>query len=153
MFLMEAGVSDFQALSEPIRTILDRAEAEVLALNPWEERRLAYEIKGHKRGMYVLSYFKVDPLKVADIEHDCQLNEDILRALFIRHDKINEEQINSKTPAMSVPQVTESQEEEPAKADDLAKEAAPEEATPEEAAPEEAVVEAEVSEETEEVSE
>jgi small subunit ribosomal protein S6 len=99
MFLLDAGNPDFQSASEPVRTILDRNEAATLALKPWDERRLAYEIQGRRRGLYVLSYFQVDPLKVADIEHDCQLDERIIRMLVLRRDDLTEEQINAETPA------------------------------------------------------
>ena len=47
MFLVDPG--EFQAASEPVRNILARSEAEVLAIKPWDERRLAYEILGRKR--------------------------------------------------------------------------------------------------------
>ena len=60
MFLVDAGNPDFDAATAPIRTVLDRSAAEVLSFKPWDERRLAYEIKGRKRALYVLSYFKLD---------------------------------------------------------------------------------------------
>lgn len=100
MFLLDAGDPDFHAVSEPVRAILERREAKVLALNPWDERRLAYIIQGRKRGLYVLAYFEVDPQQVVEIEHDCRLDERILRAMIIRRDKLSEETINAETPAM-----------------------------------------------------
>ena len=103
MFLLDAGNPDFNAAGEPVRAVLARSEAEILALNPWEDRKLAFEIKGRKRGLYVLTYFKVDPLKVAEIEHDCLLDERILRSMILRRDHITDEQINAKTPATEAP--------------------------------------------------
>jgi small subunit ribosomal protein S6 len=100
MFLLEAGQGDFEIASEPIRTVLSRAGAEVLSINLWDERRLAYEIKGQKRGTYVLTYFKLDPAKVVELEHDCQLNDAILRVLIIRKDNLKDEELNAPTPAM-----------------------------------------------------
>lgn len=99
MFLLDAGNPDFNAASEPVRNILTRYEAEVLAFKPWDERRLAYEVEGRKRGLYVLSYFKLDPLKVHEVEHDCRLDERVLRALILRRDRLTPEQINAETPA------------------------------------------------------
>ena len=101
MFLLDAGNPDFQAASEPVRAILERREAEVLALNPWEERRLAYIIQGRKRGLYALAYFKADPLLIVEIEHDCRLDERVLRVLILRRDKITDEEINAETPAVA----------------------------------------------------
>jgi len=98
MFLVQSG-SDFHAASQPVSTVLERSNAEILAMNPWEERRLAYEIKGHKRGLYILTYFKMDPANLSELHRDSELNEGILRMLILRRDKITEAEINAQTPA------------------------------------------------------
>jgi len=97
MFLVDSG-KDFQAASKPISAVLERSKAEVLSLRPWEERRLAYPIRGQKRGLYVLAYFKADPEQIGQLERDCQLNEDILRVLILRRDRITDEEIHTETP-------------------------------------------------------
>ena len=99
MFLVDSGNADFQAASEPIRKVLDRNEAEVLSLKAWDDRPLAYQIEGRKRGLYVLTYFNVDPERVREIEHDCQLDERVLRAMILRKEKLTEEELNAETPA------------------------------------------------------
>src|ERR1035437_653686 len=99
MFLVDSGQPSFEVASEPIRGILTRRGAEILALKPWDDRKLAYEIRGRKRGRYVLSYFKVAPLMGFEIEHDCRLDERVVRCLFLRKDKLTPEQINAETPA------------------------------------------------------
>ena len=98
MFLVHSG-RDFQTASQPIVKVLERSEAQVLSIRPWEERRLAYQIKGQKRGLYVLTYFKADPQRIAELERDCRLNEDILRVLILRRDRLTDEQIAAETPA------------------------------------------------------
>ena len=98
MFLVHSG-RDFQTASQPIMKVLERSEAQVLSIRPWEERRLAYQIKGQKRGLYVLSYFKADPERIAELERDCRLNEDILRVLILRRDRLTDEQVAAETPA------------------------------------------------------
>ncbi len=100
MFLLDSN-SDFNTACEPVRAMLDRSEAEVLAMNPWDERRLAYEIKGRKRGLYVLTYFRAQPERITELENDCQLDERILRMLVLRRDGLTDEEINAETPAMS----------------------------------------------------
>ena len=107
MFLMDAGNPDFEAATEPIRTVLARSEAEILAIKPWDERRLAYEIQGRKRGLYVLTYFSVDPLKMREIEHDCNLDERIIRSLFLRLEKVTPELLAAQTPATGLKVETE----------------------------------------------
>ncbi len=101
MFLLDAGNPDFQAACEPVQTILSRNEVEVLAIKPWDERKLAYEIARRKRGLYVLVYFKSDPLRIAEIEHDCQLDERVVRVLILRRDQLTEQELQAETPATS----------------------------------------------------
>lgn len=99
MFLVDSGKSDFEAACQPIRNVLDRSQAQILTIKPWDERKLAYEIGGRRRALYVLTYFKIDPASTSDIERHSDLIEEILRVLILRHDELTEEQINAKTPA------------------------------------------------------
>jgi small subunit ribosomal protein S6 len=104
MFLLEGGNPDFETVSEPIRKILARSEAEILSIRPWDERRLAYEIRGHKRGLYILTYFKADPSRITEIEHDCKLNEKILRAIILHRERLTDAEIREETPATKAAQ-------------------------------------------------
>jgi small subunit ribosomal protein S6 len=53
---------------------------------PWDERRLAYPVKGHKKGLYYLIYFRTESGNVVNIERDCALSELILRVLILHVD-------------------------------------------------------------------
>ncbi len=99
MFLLDAGNTDFESTSAPVREVLERADAEILSIKPWDDRRLAFNIKGRKRALYVLTYFKADPSRIDELQHDIQLNDRLLRAMILSGDHVNEEQINADTPA------------------------------------------------------
>jgi small subunit ribosomal protein S6 len=89
MFVMDVQASaDAAAMEAEIRRILGRAEAEILICRKWEDRRLAYEIAGSKRGSYWLTYFNAPTDKVAGIERDVQLSEKVLRVLVLRVDEV-----------------------------------------------------------------
>lgn len=99
MFLFDPTfASDFQKVKEEVERILNRAGAEITFLEKWDERRLAYEIKGRKRGYYVLTYFMCDPLKVDGIDRDARLSEPILRTLIKRAEGITREKIEHFMP-------------------------------------------------------
>lgn len=101
MFLLEPSLSgDFAAAEAEIRRILDRAEAKVLGIRNWEERKLAYSIGQNKRGLYVLTYFEAAADKIAGIERDVQLSEKTLRVLILRRERMTAEQIEK---AMTAP--------------------------------------------------
>lgn len=99
MFLLDTDNSDFELASAPVRDVLERAGAEVLTMKPWDERRLAYQIKGRKRGLYILTYFKADPGRIDEMQHDIQLNDRLLRAMILSGDHVGDEQIDADTPA------------------------------------------------------
>ena len=71
--------------------ILNRAGAEVISFKKWDERRLAYEVKGNKRGLYFLVYFTAKGSKIVGIERDCSLSEKLLRAMLTRADHLPED--------------------------------------------------------------
>lgn len=99
MFLFDPTfASDFQKAKEEVERILKRAGAEIIFLEKWDERRLAYEIKGRKRGYYVLTYFMCDPEKVDGIDRDARLSEPILRTLIKRAEGITRERIEHFMP-------------------------------------------------------
>lgn len=89
----QAAAADLGATVDHVKEILRRADAEVLALTKWDERRLAYDIRGNKRGLYLLAYFKAPRHKLAGLERDCNLSERMLRSLVIRADHVTPEQI------------------------------------------------------------
>src|SRR5262245_1003696 len=62
-----------------LHAVLEKYGAEILASRPWDDRRLAYPIRGHKKGQYYLIFFKADSLKITEMEHDFRLSELILR--------------------------------------------------------------------------
>jgi len=85
MFLVDSGMatSDWEGVVRLIETILKRADAEVLCLRKWSDRRLTYEIQHKTRGMYILCYFKAEGRRIAGIERDIRLSEQIMRSVIL----------------------------------------------------------------------
>ena len=57
---------------------------EVTDSNHWGRRRLAYPIKRHFEGNYVVSQIKLDPEKVPDLESTLRISEDVIRHLIVK---------------------------------------------------------------------
>ena len=94
MFLFDPTyAADLAKPEAEIRRILDRAGAEVVFLRKFDERKLAYEIKGRKRGTYVLTYFRCEPSRVVAIDRDARLSEEVLRHLILSADDITVERM------------------------------------------------------------
>jgi len=63
--------------------ILDR-NAELVKIDKWGKKKLAYEIKKKTYGYYVSFEFKTDQSFVKELENEYRLIEDILRFLTIK---------------------------------------------------------------------
>jgi small subunit ribosomal protein S6 len=88
MFLLDSNRwnNNPQGISSEMTALLERQGAEVLAARPWDERRLAYPIRGQRKGVYWLSYFRVDGERVGEIERQCRLSDSVLRQLILKVD-------------------------------------------------------------------
>jgi small subunit ribosomal protein S6 len=88
MFLLDSNRygRDPEDVSGQIPAMIQAAGGEVLVSRLWEERRLAYSIRGRRKGTYWLTYFRLGGRKLADLRRQSQLNDNILRALFIKID-------------------------------------------------------------------
>lgn len=84
----QAVAANLQGAIDHLDELLKRVDAEVISLRKWDERRLAYEIKGNKRGVYFLVYFRADPARLTDLERACNLSEQLLRSMVTRADHI-----------------------------------------------------------------
>lgn len=94
MFMIsQATASQLNDAIAHINEILARGNAQLIAMRKWDERRLAYEIAGQKRAVYILAYFKAPGPDVAHIERDCNLSEKVMRAMILRADHLTEEEI------------------------------------------------------------
>ena len=62
MFLVDSAQagSDWDGTMAVINRVLERADADVVALRKWDDRKLAYDIEHKERGTYILSYFRAD---------------------------------------------------------------------------------------------
>lgn len=110
MFLLDSGAGlGPEAISELIGQLIQRAGGEVEYLKRWDDRRLAYEIEGHKRGLYMLCFFKGPTNAPAVLERDVQLSEQVLRVLVLNA----EEMTKAKIDALVMPIDQESKPERP----------------------------------------
>ena len=57
---------------------------EVASVDHWGRRRLAYPIKRHLEGNYVVSQIRLDPQRVSDLDGGLRIAEDVIRHLLVR---------------------------------------------------------------------
>jgi ribosomal protein S6 len=73
----------WQSCKQSIVDLFGKHKAEVVSARRWDERRLAYPIKGQQRATYLLVYFKSEHLTPAAIRRELDFNDSILRHLIV----------------------------------------------------------------------
>jgi small subunit ribosomal protein S6 len=101
MFLVDSAeaATDWDGVLGTIKKILERAKAQIVSIRKWDDRRLAYDIRGVSRGTYILCYFRADGEKIQDIEKSVQLSERVMRVLILNAEHMTAEDIEKDTPA------------------------------------------------------
>ena len=114
MFILDSNRfgRDPDGVSGQINALIEKHGGEILVSRFWEERRLAYPIKNQKKGTYWLIYLKMDSLKLKAVREQCEINEAIMRYLFLKIDPRIVEPLVAHAQTAPVPQT--SHVEEPA---------------------------------------
>ena len=75
---------DPDGVSGQVPALVEKLGGEILVSRVWEDRRLAYPIKGQRKGTYWLTYFKLDAGQLSEVKKQCQINDNLLRVLFLK---------------------------------------------------------------------
>ena len=62
MFLLDSAkaATAWEDTVKHVHDILTKHHSEIVASRQWDERRLAYSIGNHKKGTYLLTYFRTE---------------------------------------------------------------------------------------------
>ncbi|MCJ7807319.1 MAG: 30S ribosomal protein S6 [Dehalococcoidia bacterium] len=71
-------------LEKKVSQFITERGGSITEVKPWGRKKLAYPIKNHNEGNYVLTIFKMDPKLTAELESSLELSEEILRHLLVR---------------------------------------------------------------------
>lgn len=88
-YILDPGIADEE--QEPIidrfKNLVGDNGGTVDAVDKWERRRLAYEVKGKREGIYVVMNFSGEPRTEAELGRVLGISEGILRHLIVRTDQ------------------------------------------------------------------
>jgi small subunit ribosomal protein S6 len=109
LFLLDSNryARDPHGLPNQVNDIIRGVEGEVLVSRLWAEQKLAYPIKGHKKGVYWLTYFRADSQRLKEFNRACQLNENILRHMTLKVDPRLVETLVAHASGQAVEETTE----------------------------------------------
>jgi small subunit ribosomal protein S6 len=125
----EVNEEQTRAILERIEQIVANYDGQVLKVNQWGRRKLAYPIEHHRDGFYVFIDTILTPETVAELDRTLKVSEEVLRHLIKRRDPKTvqkEREARAAAAAASTPAVpavqaeAESEAEIPAPADEEA---------------------------------
>jgi small subunit ribosomal protein S6 len=90
LYIVHPELTDDQVteIMEKYKGVIEAQGAEVESVNRQDKRRLAYEIKGQREGIYVLMEFKSDAKAAAELDRLQRIGDDVLRHIIVRKDEI-----------------------------------------------------------------
>lgn len=69
--------------------MVEKDKGEILDVDVWGKRYLAYEIDGHNEGYYMIYDFKAIPENVAEMRRQLELKQEILRFMIIEIEDVS----------------------------------------------------------------
>jgi small subunit ribosomal protein S6 len=86
MFILDPSkyARDPAATAQLVVDMITQHGGSILASRLWDERKLAYPINGHKKGVYWLTYFRMPGGGITPLERQCEITDDIIRKLILK---------------------------------------------------------------------
>ena len=78
-----------EALNEQIKALIEENGGHIAKIEYWGLRNLTYRIKKNRKGHYSLLAIDAPAPAVKELERQLGINEDVLRYMTIRMDKLN----------------------------------------------------------------
>jgi small subunit ribosomal protein S6 len=87
----DLGASQVNALVSELSDVVKKEGGEVVKVDNWGLKNLAYRIKKNRKGHYVLLNIVAPASAISEYERLMRLNEDIIRYMTIKVDEFNNE--------------------------------------------------------------
>jgi small subunit ribosomal protein S6 len=92
MYILRPDINEQVVESEitKYKTFLEEREVESLLIQHRGRRRLAYEIDGHREGIYVQMNYNATPDSIKPMEKDMKFDDHVIRSMTIKTKPIEE---------------------------------------------------------------
>ncbi|MBD3807323.1 MAG: 30S ribosomal protein S6 [Campylobacterales bacterium] len=87
LFVVKPTLTEQEIASQvaKIKDVLAKENVELIATDDMGMRKLAYTVAKQNRGYYTVLYYKADGSKIAEIERNLKINEDIIKFLTVKY--------------------------------------------------------------------
>lgn len=89
IIILNASLTDeeIEAAATKIKALITNSGGEILKTDNWGRKKLAYEIKKHKKGFYLLLIFKAAPAVIKKLEDYYKVLDPVIKFMVIKLDK------------------------------------------------------------------
>ncbi len=110
IFIMDPDLEEAQAQAtvEKVKGIITQNSGEIIKVEDWGKRKLAYDVKKKPRGHYILTIFSGSPALLSELHRNFRVMDAIIKFQSVRMDERLEA---AEKP--SVPEELPEEEEEP----------------------------------------
>lgn len=71
---------------DAIETLIKNSTGEIVKIDKWGKRRMAYPIRKTREGYYVFISFQMEPNEIVNLKRALGYNEQVLRYIVVRVD-------------------------------------------------------------------
>ncbi len=105
MVILNAAISDEEADAtvNKIKELITGQGGEVLKVDVWGRRKLSYEIKKQKKGLYVLLFYKAPSATIKKLEESYKVQDAVLKYMVIKLDAKQVRDIEKAEAAVESP--------------------------------------------------
>ena len=96
----DLGASQINTLVSELSEVIKKEGGEVVKVDNWGLKNLAYRIKKNRKGYYVLLNIVAPAKAVAEYERLVRLNEDIIRYMTVRVEDFNNDVASEEDAAV-----------------------------------------------------
>ncbi len=79
-----------KAIHKEFVDLVKSKEGDVLDVDVWGKRYLAYKINGHNEGYYLIYTFTTEPSNITEIRRQMELKQEVLRYMVVELDDVDE---------------------------------------------------------------
>ncbi len=114
----EIEEGNLESVTDRIGQLITNTGGQVLRLDSWGRRRLAYPIRSFTEGHYMVAQIQLEPGAISELRRGLSLTEELVRYLIVRTDEAPKEPAEAKPheepeePVVEEPEPEDVEEEE-----------------------------------------
>lgn len=86
LFRPDPSEEEIDEVVERLKNLIGENGGELVKLDKWGKRRLAYEVNHYREGVYVLLNFNGEPALAHEIDRVLKISDRVLRHMLVREE-------------------------------------------------------------------